>query len=227
MNNLLIELQGVTKKYGDRSILNNIDLQLCKGEICVIMGPSGSGKSTLLNICSFIERMDNGRYLWQGKDISSMNQNNKRMIRKNKMGIIFQDFNLFEELTVFENLNIYLQYTSQLSEMSRKNLISKECERFKLTDILLTKVKYLSGGERQRVSILRSMMNNIEVLFADEPTANVDEENRAGVLEAFVSLKEKGIAVIIVTHDVIYKSIADRVYVMKSGILKEEKISSF
>ncbi|WP_160670029.1 ABC transporter ATP-binding protein [Clostridium sp. C8-1-8] len=217
MKDTLITLSNVKKNYGSQRVLKNINLSISSGKIYVIMGPSGTGKSTLLNIISMIEPQSDGEYLWKGKSVNDINVGEKALIRRTKLGIIFQEFNLFEELTAYENLDIYLKLTTKFDDKERNNMILTQVDKLGISPILNKRVKFLSGGERQRVTIARCYLNETELILADEPSANIDSDNKEILISSFLQLRESGKAILIVTHDDSYKSIADVVYNIKSG----------
>lgn len=219
MENILLNLKNINKKYDNQIILNNLTLTIEPGKIYVIMGPSGSGKSTLLNIIALIENSTSGDYYWKDTNIKDFSSRKKSLIRKDNIGLIFQDFNLFEELTAFENLDVYLQLTTSLDEKQRENKIKNQSNNLDISSILYKKVKFLSGGERQRVTIARCYLNNTELILADEPSANIDSVNKSILIESFLSLRKNGKTIIIVTHDDSYIQIADMVYSLKNGEL--------
>ncbi|EGO88329.1 ABC transporter ATP-binding protein [Clostridium botulinum C] len=226
MDKALIKLCNISKKYNNEEVLKDINMKIEKGKIYIIMGPSGAGKSTLLNIISLIEPHTSGEYLWNDENINNFYKNKKVLIRRNSIGIIFQDFNLFEELTVFENLDIYLKLTSNLSASERENKIIKEITNLDIKNVISKKVKFLSGGERQRTAIARCYLTDKEILLADEPSANVDSKNKKVIISSFLQLKQKGKTIIIVTHDPIYKDIGDVIYKIENGQVANASINS-
>lgn len=226
MEKSLIKLCNISKEYNNEQILKDINIKIQKGKIYIIMGPSGSGKSTLLNIISLIEPHTSGEYWWKDQRINNLSKNKKALIRRNSIGIIFQDFNLFEELTVFENLDIYLKLTSNLSSSERENRIIKEIINLDIKKVMSKKVKFLSGGERQRTAIARCYLTDKEVLLADEPSANVDSNNKKVIISSFLQLKQKGKTIIIVTHDPIYTDIGDVIYKLENGQISNLNINN-
>ncbi|GAB6170517.1 ABC transporter ATP-binding protein [Clostridium carnis] len=221
MENILLNLKNINKNYGNQLILNNINLTIEPGKIYVIMGPSGSGKSTLLNIISLIENPTSGDYFWKGLSVKDLPSKKKNLIRRDNIGLIFQDFNLFEELTAFENLDVYLQLTTSLDEKQRKTKITIQSKNLDISSILYKKVKFLSGGERQRVTIARCYLNDTELILADEPSANIDSANKTILISSFLSLRQAGKTIVIVTHDDSYISLADIVYNLRNGELSQ------
>ncbi|MCB5935542.1 ABC transporter ATP-binding protein [Caldibacillus thermoamylovorans] len=218
----LIEIKEVRKQYGNKEILKSVDLNIQSSEICLITGSSGAGKTTLLNILSFLESADSGTYLWEGVNVDNILTKEKRNIRREKMSFIFQDFNVFEELTVKENLEVFLRYVTSIEKNKWDNLIIEGVNRFNMQDRINTRAKLLSGGERQRLAILRSFIKETKVVFADEPTANIDEKNKNLIVESFKMLKQEGRAIVIVSHDHSYNEFADKIYKLNEGKIIRE-----
>ncbi|CDZ23168.1 hypothetical protein CCDG5_0017 [[Clostridium] cellulosi] len=219
MKETIIKLEKISKSYADKNVLKDISMEAAASEIVLIKGRSGAGKTTLLNICAFLENPDGGTYYWRGKNALELSAKEKRETRKNQMGFIFQDYNLFEDLTVQENLEIFLRYTLAPDREKAKEMITKNLERFNMSDRLKTKAKFLSGGERQRIAIIRAIMKNDAVIFADEPSANIDDFNREKIITWFTELKNNGHAVVLVSHDNDFDKIADRIYTLENGEL--------
>lgn len=218
MGNIL-EVHGLSKKFGGTVVLEDINFSLNENEIMLIKGKSGAGKSTLLNICSLIENPDAGEIIINGKKIDSCDDKDKQDLLRNHLGYIFQDFNLFEDLTVYDNLYIYLCLTSELSKGKINELINNTLDEVGLKQKLKHKVKLLSGGERQRVALARTLLLPRKLVYADEPTANIDSENATRIVKIFQKLKEKNTAIIIVSHDDIFDDIADKIYLLEGGRL--------
>lgn len=218
MNNIL-EVRGLKKNYGENVILKDVNFELGHKQIIVIKGRSGCGKSTLLNICSMLETQDDGTILFKGIDLNSYSYIQKQNILKNDIGYIFQDFNLFENMSVYENLYIYLQLVSDISKDQMIELMKVTLSEVGLQNKLYSKVKLLSVGEKQRVAISRTLLKRRNIVFADEPSANVDDENAENMVNIFRKLKEKGTSMIIVSHDDVFDCIADKIYRLEGGIL--------
>lgn len=218
----LIEVNSVIKKYGEQQVLNGVSINIEKGKIYLIKGRSGCGKSTLLNICSFLENPDSGDVKFNGKSITSMIESEKKQILRESIGYIFQDFNLFEDFSVYENLYIYLVTTSEKNIPNISNLIEKKLEQLGLTHKSKDKAKFLSGGERQRLTLARTLLLPKEIIFADEPSANIDNQNVSIMVNIFSKLKESGTSLLIATHDDVFDNIADFSYELDGGILNEK-----
>lgn len=215
----IVKLSGIEKKYGERTIISNLDLVVNKGEFISITGKSGEGKTTLLNLIGLLDSFQNGNYLFEGNDVSK-SLGRKTEIRSKSIGFIFQDYCLLENLSVLDNILMPFFYSDV--EIT-KNLYAKAneyLEKFGLMKLRKTKAKFLSGGEKQRVSIVRAMLKEPSLILADEPTGNLDPENSQLISSELKNLSRMGTAVIVVTHnqnvfenvDTKYKLSGGRVY---------------
>ncbi|MFV0480622.1 MAG: ABC transporter ATP-binding protein [Campylobacteraceae bacterium] len=213
-----VELINIEKKFGDVVALDDINLHVNKGEWVSIMGPSGSGKTTLLNILSLMDTPTNGEYLLDGDDASKLDEAKQLIIRREKIGLIFQQFHLIPYLNALENVMLAQYYHSSVDEESAKEVLGK----VGLTHRLTHRPRELSGGEQQRLCIARSLINNPEILLADEPTGNLDEENEKVVLKLFQKLKEEGKTIILITHNPELGNFADRVVYLQHGKLVDK-----
>ncbi|EOD00246.1 ABC transporter ATP-binding protein [Caldisalinibacter kiritimatiensis] len=221
MTNTIIKLKNVSKRYGNKKVLDNVSLKLNAGELVIIKGNSGAGKTTLLNILAFLETKDTGEFLWKGQKTENLNTKQKKNIRRTEMGFIFQDFNLFENLTVEENLEVFLSLTTEMKKDEIQKKIKEYLKKFQMEDRKKTHTRFLSGGERQRVAIMRAFLINSSIVFADEPSANIDDENKRIISDYLIELKEAGKSIVIVSHDDYYDKLADKIYVLKNGNLSE------
>ncbi len=207
-----VRLEGVEKHYykPDGSILvealRGIDLTIPVGQYCAIMGSSGSGKSTLMNILGCLDRPTKGRYLLDGLDVSTLDDTSLSQARGERIGFVFQAFNLISELTIVENVEVPLFYQS-VPRQKRLELARTSLERVGLGDRLGHRPSELSGGQQQRAAIARSLVTNHAILMADEPTGNLDSQTGQAILSLFDELHRAGLTVIMVTHD---DSIANR-----------------
>jgi len=216
-------LEHVSKFYlegGNRvNILQDINAVFKSGELAVLLGKSGSGKTTLLNLISGIDTADSGRILINGKDISGLSENELTLIRRTHIGFIFQFFNLIPTLTVIENVSL----PSELSGLSRKESRQKALGLLSRVGLSNRKDSYtdvLSGGEQQRVAIARSLVNDPDIILADEPTGNLDSDTSGEVLDLLLELyKESGKTMIIATHSQDIASRGDAVYTIENGSL--------
>ena len=202
--NILIELKGLTKRYGygdtESFALKDFDLTIKRGEFIMIMGPSGCGKTTLLNIIGLLDRASYGEYMLNGEDVASISAQRQARLRAKKIGFIFQDFNLIEDLPIIENVALPLVYTGY-SKTSRLKNASSTLKRFHLDEREYYFPYQLSGGQQQRVAIARAIVGNPEIILADEPTGNLDSRSSHIVMEELKSIHEEGNTIIMVTHN--------------------------
>ncbi len=198
--------------------LNGISLEVKRGEYLAIMGRSGSGKSTMLNIIGCLDRPTAGRYLVGGRDVSEFNDRDLSDVRGRQIGFIFQSFNLIPQLTVLENLEVPLLYQDKVGPESRAKA-DKLARRVGLDGRLDHKPTELSGGQQQRVAIARSMMNDPLFLLADEPTGNLDSKTETEILELLKQLQAEGTTIVIVTHNPSVAEHADRLLILRDGVV--------
>lgn len=215
----IVRLNGIEKKYGERTIISNLDLVVNKGEFISITGKSGEGKTTLLNLIGLLDSFQNGNYLFEGNDVSR-SLGRKTEIRSKSIGFIFQDYCLLENLSVLDNILMPFFYSDVEITKKLYAKANEYLEKFGLIKLRKTKAKFLSGGEKQRVSIVRAMLKEPSLILADEPTGNLDPENSQLISSELKKLSQMGTAVIVVTHnqnvfenvDTKYKLSGGRVY---------------
>ncbi|EDO9472928.1 ATP-binding cassette domain-containing protein [Campylobacter coli] len=212
----LIQIKNLSKKFGKVKALDNINLNIYKGEWLAIMGPSGSGKSTLLNILSLMDDPSSGKYILDNEDLEQINEEQKISLRREKIGLIFQQFHLIPYLSALENVMLSQYYHSSVDEEDAKAILEKVGLSHRLSHL----PSQLSGGEQQRVCIARALINNPEILLADEPTGNLDEANEKIVLETLQKLKNEGKTIVLITHNPELAKFADRTLILQHGILK-------
>lgn len=216
----ILTLRDVSKIYGDLKALNNINLQVEKGEWLAIMGPSGSGKTTMMNIIGCMDKPSIGEVILEGKDISKLSPKELTVIRRDKIGLVFQQFHLINYLTALENVMMAQYYHSMPDEEEAMEAL----EAVGLQDRAKHLPNQLSGGEQQRVCIARALINHPTLLLADEPTGNLDEKNEYMVMDIFEKLHNAGSTIIVVTHDPEVGDEAERMVVLEHGkIAREEK----
>lgn len=204
-----IEVKNLGKKYKQTVLFENFNLTVHPQEILCIMGKSGSGKTTLLNMLGLIERPDTGEIFYEDEKILHAKQ--RRNLLGEKIGFVFQNFGLIENETVFENFLI-LKTMAKLKKAHQKKAILAVLQDMELPeDILNKKVYECSGGEQQRLAIAKIFLKNCDVIFADEPTASLDPENKANIMKHFARLKAQGKTIVIVTHDEKTSQYCDRV----------------
>lgn len=221
----ILDLHNLTKIYGQGEnkvvAVNNIDLEVNKGEIILIMGPSGSGKTTLLSMSGGLLKPTSGRIFVNNLDITSLNEEKLPGIRLANIGFVFQSFNLLASLTALENVQLVIELTGVKTVQARKKAgeILKQLGLERRMNFLPEK---LSGGEKQRVSIARALANDPEIILADEPTANLDSKNGHEVMMQLTRItKEHKKSVVIVSHDNRIRDIADRILWLEDGRFKE------
>ena len=214
----LLELKDVYKIYGDLHALDNVNFKVEKGEWVSIMGPSGSGKSTMMNIIGCMDKPSKGQVLLDGVDIAKENAKNLTTIRRDKIGLIFQQFYLVQYLTALENVMLAQYYHSMPDEKEALEALS----RVGLGDRAHHLPSQLSGGEQQRVCVARALINHPEIILADEPTGNLDDANEEIVVDLFQKLHEEGTTLVIVTHDPEVGEVAQRQIVLRSGKISKE-----
>ena len=193
----LLELKNVSKIYGELKALDNVSLHVDKGEWVAIMGPSGSGKSTMMNIIGCMDKPTKGEVLLDGVDISKESSKRLTDIRRDKIGLIFQQFHMVNYLTAVENVMVSQYYHSMPDEEEALEALGRVGLRERARHL----PSQLSGGEQQRVCVARALINHPELILADEPTGNLDEANENIVLDLFRQLHREGTTLIVVTHD--------------------------
>lgn len=216
MKKELIKINNLNKEFGKVKALNNINLSVYEGEWLAIMGPSGSGKSTLLNILSLMDTPSSGEYILDNENLEQMDEEQKITLRREKIGRVFQQFHLIPYLNALENVMLSQYYHSSVDEEDAKMVLEKVGLSHRLTHL----PSQLSGGEQQRVCIARALINNPELLLADEPTGNLDEANEQIVLQTLQKLKNEGKTIVLITHNPDLAKFADRTLILQHGVLK-------
>jgi len=221
----LIRLDNITKTYHvgelDVPVLKGVSLKIERGEFVALTGASGSGKSTLMNILGCLDRPTSGQFWLDGEEVSRISTDQRATVRNKKIGFVFQNFNLLPRTTALDQVTMPLTYTaSSLSEREGRDRGMKLLERVGIGDRWHHHPSQLSGGQQQRVAIARALINNPPLLFADEPTGNLDSKTSKEVLEMFRRLnEEEGITIILVTHDANVGKAARRTIWMKDGLI--------
>lgn len=222
----MIEISNLEKTYIDESgtteALRAVNFSIKKGEFVSIMGPSGSGKSTLLHILSFLDRPTGGKYLFSGKSINDLSDADLARVRNKEMGFVFQSFNLLARSSVYENVELPLLY-SDISKEQRRELIEKALTSVGLSDKALQLAGTLSGGQKQRVAIARALVNDPNVIFADEPTGNLDSKSGLQVMEILKNLHDNGRTIILVTHETKTAEYGHRLIRIKDGTIEVDE----
>jgi putative ABC transport system ATP-binding protein len=228
----IIRVENLCKTYENEGVATqavcSVSFAVEKGEFLAIMGPSGSGKSTLMQMLGFLDRPTEGEYFFNGKDTKVFSDDELAQIRNKEVGFVFQSFNLLPRTSVFENVELPLLYDDKMEKR-------KENEKKVLTALgsvmMEHRVSYLSnqlsGGEKQRVAIARALVNNPEVIFADEPTGNLDSKSGTQVMKILQQLNDKGHTIILVTHETFTAEHAKRILHMKDGnIVSDEPVAN-
>ena len=223
----LITIRGLRKVYrmGDENVhaLAGVDLDFNKGEFVAILGPSGSGKSTLMHILGFMDTPTEGSILFEGQEVAKLDADKRAWYRSNRVGFVFQSFNLLPRLTVLENVALPLLYRENSDPAANEAAAKIALERVGMSHRLDHRPSQLSGGERQRVAIARAIVGTPAIIFADEPTGNLDVKNVSRILDLLASLIKEGITVVLVTHDLSVADHAHRVISMRSGSVQEDR----
>ena len=223
---MILELKDICKDYmqGKMTIpvLKNVNFTMKEGEYTAIMGPSGSGNTTLMNIIGCLDKATSGAFFLDGVDINSCSDNAMSDIRLNKIGFVFQSFQLLPRQSALENVELPLSYAG-VGRRERQEKAIAALTRVGLEDRVDFKPTQLSGGQKQRVAIARAMVNNPKILLADEPTGALDSRSGEQVMELFGRLNQEGVTILMITHDAGIASYAQRVVTIKDGILAEEE----
>ena len=214
----MIDAKNINVKFGKRQILKDLNLKVKKGEYISIIGKSGAGKSTLLNVISTLEKEYSGNVFYENKDIRDYNDFEISNLRNKKIGFIFQNFNLLEDFTVIENIML----PARLTKIDEKELKEKALGLIKKFELDLTKNQYpneLSGGEKQRVAIARALINKPEIIFADEPTGNLDSKMSIEISNILSKLNQEGQTIVMVTHNEELAKSSNIIFELKDGML--------
>lgn len=221
----LIELKAIHKTYhmGDETVraLDGVDLEMHTGQFSAILGPSGSGKSTLMHILGFMDNPTSGTFLFDTQDVSKISRSRRAWFRSNRIGFVFQAFNLLPRLTVLDNVLLPVVY-SRRKLPDRRAAGLQALERVGMTHRAGHIPNQLSGGERQRVAIARALINDPSIILADEPTGNLDSQNVTRIMDLFGELVKEGQTIVIVTHDPEVAGYARRIIRMRDGKIVED-----
>lgn len=208
-----IETRGLRKSFGAVDALMDVDLQIKQGEFVAIMGASGSGKTTLLNILTCLDTATSGQVLLNGRDVAVLDEEGRRAFRADQIGLVFQQFHLIPFLTVLENVMLAQHYHSVVAIDAAKKALTDVGMGHRFDHL----PAQLSGGEQQRVCIARALVNDCPLIFADEPTGNLDQDNENKVMALFKALHEQGRTVVMVTHNPELGQHADRILRLQHG----------
>ncbi|MEZ4993633.1 MAG: ABC transporter ATP-binding protein [Saprospiraceae bacterium] len=223
----MIKIQNIQKIYRtdevETTALNGLSLDIEDGEFVAIMGPSGCGKSTLLNILGLLDEADSGQLFLDGIDINRYNENRRAELRMEKIGFVFQNFNLIDELTVYENVELPLLLTG-IKAKERRQRIEAVLDKMQIMHRRNHFPQQLSGGQQQRVAVARAVINQPRVILADEPTGNLDSQNGNEVMQLLTELNEAGTTIIMVTHSEHDARFSHRIIRMLDGKMVTESI---
>ncbi|MBO41213.1 MAG: ABC transporter ATP-binding protein [Chloroflexota bacterium] len=224
----IIDVHNITKTYDTGSVsvqaLRGVSVQVAKGEMVAVMGPSGCGKTTLLNCLSGIDDVSGGQIVIEGTDINEMSDDVKTIYRAQRMGFIFQFYNLLPVLSALENVELPLLVSGASPKDSREQAM-KSLERVGLTDWATHKPAELSGGQRQRVTIARALVNDPAIVWADEPTGDLDSKTASDIMDLMQELnREQSQTFVIVTHDSSVAQRCDRTIHMNDGLIEREEV---
>jgi len=225
----LISLEGVRKVFLTDEVethaLDNINLEIHKGEYVAIAGPSGCGKSTLLSILGLLDTPSDGQYHLQGEAVANLKPSRRARVRNREIGFIFQSFNLIGDLTVYENVELPLTYRG-MPKTDRRKRVNEALERVGMAHRAKHLPSQLSGGQQQRVAVARAVSGEPSILLADEPTGNLDSKNGEAVMDLLAELHRTGATICMVTHDVRYASHAKRTIQLFDGRVVEESLAA-
>lgn len=221
----MISVRNLSKLYkddgSDTLALQKVSFEIKKGEFVAIMGPSGSGKSTLLHILSFLDRPTGGSYTFLDKSIDQLSDHELAHIRNEDMGFIFQSFNLLSRSSVYENVEMPLLYSDE-PQSKRRHLVEHAISSVGLSEKIKIEAGKLSGGQKQRVAIARALVNNPNIIFADEPTGNLDSQSGAQVMNILRKLNDDGHTIVLVTHETYTAEFANRLIRIKDGTVESD-----
>lgn len=227
MTETLIKLQGVKKVFRTDEVetyaLNNINLTINEGEYVSISGPSGCGKSTLLSLLGLLDVMSDGQYILAGHEVAGISKADRARIRNQKIGFVFQAFNLISDLSVEENVELPLTYRDDLSKEQRQQMVADALAKVDMTPRAKHYPSQLSGGQQQRVAVARAIAGKPAIVLADEPTGNLDSKNADAVMDLLDKLHADGATICMVTHDPRSASKADRIIELFDGQIVGDK----
>jgi putative ABC transport system ATP-binding protein len=224
----MITLKNLSKVYRTSEVettaLRDINLEVRKGEFVAVMGPSGCGKSTFLNIVGMLDSPSAGEYWFDGRDIAGFSESSRSELRKNAIGLVFQSFNLIDELNVAENVELALLYHADVSSGERKKRAATALERMKIGHRARHMPAQLSGGQQQRVAVARAVVARPKLILADEPTGNLDSANGEEVMQLLTQLNDEGATIVMVTHSYSHAEYAHRIINLLDGAVVTESI---
>ncbi|NKB34481.1 MAG: ATP-binding cassette domain-containing protein [Pseudomonadales bacterium] len=225
---MIIKTENLMKLFRTEDVettaLDEVDLTIAEGEFTSIMGPSGCGKSTLLHILGLIDNPDGGKYWFLDEEVSSYSERQRANLRKENIGFVFQSFNLIDELTVFENVELPLIYTKTPAN-ERKSKVDQVLDKMDMGHRAKHFPQQLSGGQQQRVAVARAIVNQPNLILADEPTGNLDSEHGEEVMKILSGLNEEGTTIVMVTHSPVDAAVGKRIVRMLDGKIISEAVN--
>ena len=226
VNGAVIGMSGITKIYDTGKVrveaLKGVDLKVGVGEFVAIVGPSGSGKSTLMNLIGCLDTPTGGTYLLRGKEVAGLDKNSLSKIRNERVGFVFQNFNLLPQITAFENVEMPLMFGG-VGRKERKERVRELLEKVGLADRMEHRPTELSGGQMQRVAVARALAMNPDILLADEPTGNLDTSSGGDVMSLMEQLWKQGRTLLVITHDAALARRAGRVVEIRDGVIVRDE----
>ena len=224
---IVIELTKLAKRYDDEAgvydALKEVELKVKAGEFLAVMGPSGSGKSTLMNIIGLLDRPTAGDYLLDGVDTNTLSDKDLAKLRRDRIGFIFQNFNLLPRLSIMQNVELPLVY-EKIRTAERKRRVREVLSEVGILDKIDSKPNRVSGGQVQRAAIARALINKPSLILADEPTGNLDTKTGIEIMELLKKLNSSGVTIILVTHNPELSHYASRVVEVRDGLLTEKEV---
>lgn len=225
----LVNVQNLRKAYGggiaQTEVLKGINLNIQAGEFVAIMGPSGSGKSTLMHILGLLDKPTSGTYELDGVRVDSLSEDRLAELRNLKLGFVFQAFNLLARTSALENVELPLIYNNKFSASERRKVAEQALQSVDLSHRLKSLPSQLSGGEQQRVAIARALVSNPQIIFADEPTGNLDTKTSLEIMEILKTLHQQGKTIILVTHEKDIAAYAERIIAVRDGLIINDQIT--
>ena len=228
---MIIQTENLGKLFQTEDVettaLDSINISVEDGEFVCVMGPSGGGKSTLMNIMGLVDQADSGRYLFRDEDVGSYDERQRAQVRRQHIGFVFQSFNLIDELTVYENVELPLVYDGRSDRRARQEKVKAVLDKLDMGHRMRHFPQQLSGGQQQRVAVARAIVNQPELILADEPTGNLDSEHGSEVMDILAQLNKAGTTIVMVTHAPECSEYADRVVRMLDGrVIAEETVGA-